>query len=275
MDELTQAFSVALMDPLTILSNKLTSELPNIAAAFITLIIGYFIAKIVAYLVLRFIEKTRLEQLVAQSGFLKFFNITEKLSFAVFFSKLSFYILMITFIMSAAEMLHLNVMADSLKVILLYLPNVFAALLVLLFGFYIANIAKNVIINGAKGMNLDYAVPLGKTAYGVIAIISISLSIGQLGIDTDLLNIAAEIFLVAIAASLALSLGLGTRGVSAQFIAGAYVRDIYEPEDRVEVDGIIGTVLYIGSVKTVIGTDEGKEISISNERLLKAKVIKG
>ena len=67
MDELTQAFSIALMDPLTILSNKLTSELPNIAAALVTLIIGYFIAKTVAYLVLRFIEKTRLEQIVAQS----------------------------------------------------------------------------------------------------------------------------------------------------------------------------------------------------------------
>lgn len=276
MNNVTQALSVAFMDPLTTLANKFAAAIPNIVASLLILIIGYFVAKFIAYIVLQFIEKTKLEHFVAQSGLMKFFGLTmDKINLAKFLSKLSFYILMVTFVMSAAEMLNLNVMADALKVILLYLPNIFAALVVLLFGFYIANIAQNVITEGAKGMNIDFAVPLGKTAYVVIAIISMSLGIAQLGIETYLLNEVAGILLIAVAASLALSVGLGTRELSSQIVAGTYVRDLYKTGDRIEVDGIKGIVKSVGTAKTVIATDNGQEVSLSNEELLKSKVIKG
>ena len=276
MENMVQALETVLMDPLTALGHEIASTAPNILAAAVILVAGYFISKLAAFVVVRISEKSKLDSMLEKTGFEKIASgIGKTVSMSEVMGKMAFYILMVTFVMSAAEVLHLAVMADALKAILLYLPNVVATLFVLLFGFYIANVIQQAATESAKGMNIDFAEPLGKTVYGIIAVITVSLGIGQLGIETELLNMAAGILFIAFGAALALSLGLGTKELSAQVIAGSYLRELYRPGEHIAVDEIEGTLVKVGTTKSIIETDAGKEISISNDYLIKTRVVKG
>lgn len=271
-----ETLKMILLDPLTTLGHEILSIVPNILGAMAILIAGYFIAKISAFIVKKLIEKFSLNSFADKAGVTKFLtNFDADLTLSELVSKLIYFIVMITFVMSAAEALKMDIMADALKSILLYLPNVLAAVFVLMFGFFIANSAKLVVSKGAEGMNIEFSDALGKIIYFIIAIITLSLAIGQLDIETELLNQVASIIIIAIGAALALSLGLGTKELSSLIIAGNYVRDIYRVGDTLSIDDVSGEILAIGTTKTVIKTSENKEISIANDTILKSKTIKG
>jgi small-conductance mechanosensitive channel len=275
-EKTAETLKMILLDPLTTLGHELLSIVPNILGAIAILIAGYFIAKISAFIVKKLIEKFSLNSFADKAGVTKFLtNFEPTLTLSTLVSKLIYFIVMITFVMSAAEALKMDIMADALKSILLYLPNILAAVFVLIFGFFMASSAKLVVSKGADGMNIEFSDALGKITYFLIAIITLSLAIGQLEIETALLNQVASIIIIAIGAALALSLGLGTKELSSLILAGNYVRDIYKVGDTLSIDDVSGEILTIGTTKTVIKTSENKEISIANDIILKSKTIKG
>lgn len=58
---------------------------------------------------------------------------------------------------------------------------------------------------------------------------------GQLEVKTDLLNYIIAIVLITVGLAAALALGLGSREVAGQIIAGIYVRELYQVGQQVKV----------------------------------------
>ncbi|MCB2527425.1 hypothetical protein KQ738_18420, partial [Listeria monocytogenes] len=76
---------------------------------------------------------------------------------------------------------------------------------------------------------------LGRIAQWLVIIISISVAVGQLEVKTDLLNYIIAIVLITVGLAAALALGLGSREVAGQIIAGIYVRELYQVGQQVKV----------------------------------------
>lgn len=274
-EQTAETLKMILLDPLTNLGHELISVLPNIFGAIAILVAGYFIAKLSSFIIKKVMEKLSIDKLSDKSGITGFLvKIDPKFTLSLVLSKLIYYIIIITFIMSAAEALNMEIMAEALKSILLYLPNVIASIFVLMFGFILANTAKTIVSKSALEMNIDFADTLGKMIYFIIAIISVSLSISQLNIETGLLNQVASIILIAIGVALALSLGLGTKELSGLIISGNYIRDIYNTGDYIILGDIEGKIISIGTTKTIIKTEDNEEVSISNDTMLKSNIVK-
>lgn len=270
-----ETLKMILVDPLTTFGHKIASILPNIIGAIVMLVIGYFIAKALSYVIKAFSTKLKLDAFAEK---LEVDTMLQKLeinsSFSDILTKISFYIIFMIFIMSAAETLELNIMAGFFESILTYLPNIIVAMLILLFGLFIANKVNKMIINNAIDMNIDYGEYLGKMVYFFIIVISFSLAIGQLQIEITLLNQVASIILVAIGLALAISLGLGSKELSSHAIAGSYIKDIYKIGDHISIDEIEGEIIQLHTTKVIIKTKDESEISISNIKLLNEKVTK-
>ena len=79
---------------------------------------------------------------------------------------------------------------------------------------------------------------------------------GQLEVKTDLLNYIIAIVLITVGLAAALALGLGSREVAGQIIAGIYVRELYQVGQQVKVGDVEGTIEEIGTVKTILLTEE-------------------
>lgn len=270
-----ESLKMILLDPLTNFWSQLLSIVPKLFGAILIIIVGYFIAKFSGFLVKKIVEKLAIDRLAEKSGISEFLkNINSELTLSTVLAKLVYFIIILSFVMSAAEVLKMSILADAFQSILLYLPHVFGAIFVLMFGFFIANNAKILVQKSASSMNIDFSDALGKVVYIGIAIITLSLAINQLAIETELLNQAISIVLLAVGVALALSLGLGTKEISTLIISGNYLRDIYSVGEKILVDEIEGEILSIGTTKTIIKTEDNKEVSISNSYLLTTKAIK-
>jgi small-conductance mechanosensitive channel len=69
-----------------------------------------------------------------------------------------------------------------------------------------------------------------------------------------------------------LALGLGSRDIASQILAGIYVRELYQVGQHVQVGAVEGQIEEIGTVKTTVLTDAGELISVSNRTLLEQQV---
>jgi small-conductance mechanosensitive channel len=124
----------------------------------------------------------------------------------------------------------------------------------------------------AEGVRLEYAAGLGRVAQSMVIIISISVAIGQLEIKAELLNYVVAIVLLSVGLAGALALGLASKGVASQIIAGIYVRELYEIGQQIKVDGVEGRIEEMGTVKTILVNDSDEWFYIANRVLLEQQV---
>jgi len=124
----------------------------------------------------------------------------------------------------------------------------------------------------AEGVGLDYAAGLGRVAQWLVIIISISVAISQLEVKTDLLNHVIVIALITVGLAAALAMGLGSREIASQILAGIYVREMFQVGQQVQVGEVEGQIEAIGTVKTTVLTDDGELVSMSNRELLEQRV---
>ena len=263
-----------LLTVMTTLWGKVAGFLPNFAAAIVILLVGYFMSRGIKFLLSKVLSRAGFNSLstkVGVSAALTRANIS--LSAADIIGKLGFWIIMLTFVVTATEALGLPRVSETIDEFVLYLPKVIAAVLILVVGLFMAHFVRDFIRGSAESIGIEYAKPLASAAFGVLFVVIVSLSISQLEIDTRLLDSLISIFMAAIGIAIALSLGLGTREHSANIIAGIYARDIYKAGQKVQVDGAEGEVIEVGTVKTRIRQQDGSETLIANRLMIDLSVV--
>ncbi|MEZ0197860.1 DUF6691 family protein [Pseudomonas qingdaonensis] len=144
--------------------------------------------------------------------------------------------------------------------------------LVLLAGVLLAQVANGLVRGAAEGIGLEYSAGLGRITQGLVIIISISVAISQLEVKTDLLNHVIVIGLITVGLAVALAMGLGSREIAGQILAGIYVRELYQVGQQVRIGEVEGHIEEIGTVKTTLLTDDGELVSLSNRELLEQRV---
>jgi len=253
---------------------KIAAFIPNFLAAIIVLVVGYIIAKIAGKLFTALLLKLHIDDAANKMGvsnILAKANISNATSSIL--GEILFWLIMLTFVVSASESLGLERVSAIINGFVSYIPKVFGAIVVLFIGLFIAQFARRTVLATLDGMDLDYAKALASLVHGILLVITVTLAIGQLDIETGLLTAIISILLAAVGVALALALGLGTRELTSEVVAGMYVRDLFKVGDHITMGEISGVLVQVGAVKSMI-QDNGVEISISNSELLHSVVLK-
>ncbi len=150
-----------------------------------------------------------------------------------------------------------------------FIPNLLGALVVVLLGFVIAKLLDALLSKLLAKLGLDRL--MGGT--GLTKLLArVGIQVPVLEVKTDLLNYIIAIVLITVGLAAALALGLGSREVAGQIIAGIYVRELYQVGQQVKVGDVEGTIEEIGTVKTILLTEEGELVSLANRLLLDQRV---
>lgn len=266
------------LDPKSVVGDELPLGLcrrvhPRLFGALVVVLLGFVVAKLLDTLLSKVLAKVGLDRLMAGTGLTKLLGRAGiRIPVSALIGKVVYWFVLLIFLVSAAESLGLERVSATLDMLALYVPKVFGAALILLAGVLLAQLLSGLVRGAAEGVGLDYANGLARMAQGLVIIISISVAIGQLEVKTELLNYVIAIVLITVGLAVALAFGLGSRELVSQILAGIYVRELYEVGQRVSLADIEGQIEEIGTVKTLLLTDDGELASVANKVLLEQRV---
>jgi hypothetical protein len=110
----------------------------------------------------------------------------------------------------ASDILGLGILATMIANFTAFGGQVLLAAIVLAIGLYLANLARNVIMS-ASGENSAFTANLARIA---ILVFAAALALQQLGIASEIVNLAFGILLGTIGVAAALAFGLGSREIA-------------------------------------------------------------
>jgi len=255
--------------------HKIITFIPDLIVAIIFLLVGWMISSMIKRFLNKALVKVGFNSFLDKLGLdslLKKMDVTTTGS-QIVASIVSIFFLLI-FLLAALDIVGLTLLSGLIDTLVLFLPKLLASLAVLACGFFVAQIVFNGVKIAAKNTGVDYGGSVAEVCRGIIIVITISLSITQLDIDVSLLNNIMTVVIASIGLAAAISLGIGTKSMAQEIVAGVYLREMYQVGDSIEVKDITGTLISIGSVASKV-MGEGELITtIPNTFLLANKVTK-
>lgn len=200
-------------------ATKITVFLPMLIGAIIIFVAGLIVAKLVKTGVVKLLRLVRVDSAAEKTGlksFLEKGNISKTSSEIV--GSLVYWFIMILIIIASLDALGLPIVSDILNDIFLYIPNVVAAIIILLLGFLLGGLLSAVVRTAASNAGLTTAEGLGKTALYAVIFFSASIALLQLGIGEEIVASAFIIAFGAAALALALAFGLGGKEIAAEYL---------------------------------------------------------
>ncbi|MEJ7584443.1 MAG: hypothetical protein WKF43_10245 [Acidimicrobiales bacterium] len=179
---------------------------PKFLAFLVILIIGYLIAKAIAKVAAKALERVGFDNAVERGGVKRALE-QSKYDASDIVGKIIFYALFLIVLQMAFGVFGTNPVSDLIEGVIAYLPKVLAALLIVVVGAALAAAAKE-LIEASLG-NLDYATTIAFVASTAILVTAIFAALSQLQIAPDIINGLFYAVLAVVAGSLIIAIGGG------------------------------------------------------------------
>jgi small-conductance mechanosensitive channel len=246
--------------------------LPALVGALLWLLLGWIVARIAQFILANLLRRLGLDRVSERAGITQVLTDAHiEPSVSRLTARLVYWLILLVFVLAAAESLGLSAVADTLGTLVSYLPNVLAAALILVIGGLIARLVGDGLGALAVQSGLSAGVLLGQAVRYVLLVFVVILALGQLGIETTLLTTVTVVLITAIALALALAFGIGSRDVARNIMAGMHAKESFTIGQALKVGDISGRVVSVGTVKTVIETGDGL-VSLPNTTLIDQEV---
>ena len=173
----------------------------------------------IRYATVKFLKLIKLDTAAESTGVKEFLakgNVHKSTSEII--GSLLYWFLMIIVLVASLDALGLPIVSDLLNAVVLYIPNVIAAVIVLTLGVLFGSLLSAVVRTAASNAGLGIAEELSKVAFYGIMVFASSIALIQLGIGKDVIESTFEILLGAVALAPALAFGLGGREVAAEYL---------------------------------------------------------
>jgi hypothetical protein len=198
---------------------QLVNFVPKLLAVVVILFFGWVLAKLARTAIKRILDITKFDQFSQKSGLEAFMNSGSlNLTLSGVISQVIYWLVIILFVITGANTLGLNEVANLLHDLASYLPHIILAILVMIFGTLLARFVNRLVFAWLYGIKFSHALAVStSTEYG-IQIIAMFVALEQLGIGMQLIYSLFVIVFGAIFLALAIAFGLGGKDWAAKII---------------------------------------------------------
>ena len=141
--------------PITNMATKFLNYLPNLIAAGLVIMFGTFLAQLVKQLLTIALKKTKVDSLQEKAGI----NVSVENSISDVVGSFAYVVVLVLFVVSALQILNLDAIsapaAEMVNTIFGYIPSVFAAIILIIFGIFLANLTTKLLDGVLKGTGFD------------------------------------------------------------------------------------------------------------------------
>lgn len=208
-----------LIQPLQEVVQKLVAFLPSLLTGIVVFAVGLVLAWLVKLLVIRIIRLLKLDAAFARSGVTEALQrMAVKDTPAKLVGRMFFWLVALIFFVLALSVMRVPVIDQLLERFLLYLPNIFVALVVLAIGWFLGNFLGRATLIASVNAGFKAAGPLSKGTKGIILLFAFVMAFEQLGIGRSTVIAAFTIVFGGAVLALALAFGLGGRDLARTFM---------------------------------------------------------
>jgi hypothetical protein len=198
------------------------SAIPRIIGFLLVLVIGWFIAALIAKAVAALLHAIKFNDLARRSGFADFVqNMGVKTDSAGVIAAVAKWFVRLIVLVVAFDMLGLPAVSQVLRELLLWLPNLIVALVVLVIGGLAATALSNLVRGATAQAGLSSSDALATIAKVGVWGFAIIVAVNQLGIAQVLINTLLIGVVGALALATGLAFGLGGRDHAAKVLGRA------------------------------------------------------
>jgi len=191
----------------------------KLAGALLLLFFGWLIAKVLEQVVVKVLKLVKLDMASDKSGITAFFAKGGiKLALSELIGGLIYWLVMLVVFVTAVNALGLTVAAELLDNAIKYIPNVVAAVFILVLGIFLATLVGSVVRTATANAGLAMANGVGKLSQIVIVVFAAVAALNQLQIATQTLNTVLTVVLGSLGLGLAIALGLGCKDIAAKYV---------------------------------------------------------
>jgi hypothetical protein len=242
------------------------AAIPKIIGFAVILIVGWFVASLVARAVGVILRTIHFNNLARRSGFSDFVQRmgldTDASGFVA--EVVKWFVRLIALVV-AFDALGLPAVSDVLRQLLLWLPNVVVALVVLVIGGIAANALASVVRASTSEAGFRNPDMLAKVARAAVWAFAIVVAVNQLGIAQTLVNTLFMAVVGAAALALGLAFGLGGRDTAGEVVRTWYRRG-QEAAPRLERAAREGADMATDTTASVTGQEPGNAPNYGRRR---------
>ncbi len=214
-------------------SDRVMEFLPQLVVMAIIILIGLLIAWVLQVVVRRLLGLVKLGKISETSGVTAMLSKAALPSPVELLSRLVFWVVWLAFILLGVEALGVQALQLQIARLLMFLPQIFVALLILFVGLLAANFFSRATLLAAANANYPSPRLLANVVRLLIAILAVTMAFEQLGLGQHAILIAFAIAFGAVMFGLAIAFGLGGRDVARQILEKQFSEKKEEEEDEV------------------------------------------
>jgi len=255
--ELFTNWGVVLGAALRQFAERAGQYLPSILGAFLLLLIGWVVARVLRSLAMRSaVVIDRLLARMTSSGATERAKLPQ--SSARVLGSLVFWLVLLFFITAATQVLGLSAFTAWLAGVVNYVPTLFSGGLIIGAGFLLSRLARDLVVATSSVGGTRQRELLGRTVQAIILVTALLVGADQIGIKVTFLVIIAAIAGGTVVVSVALAMSLGARSYVANLIGGHHMRHSFSVGQTVRMAGYEGRILDLTPVSVVLETEEGR-----------------
>jgi Conserved TM helix/Mechanosensitive ion channel len=242
--------------------DQLGEFLPRLGGALALLVVGLLVAIVIGRLVRsalmrvgvdRFAQRSGTQDLLASAGLGE--SLARLVGTAVRLS------IVIVVVFASLTLLGFEFLSDSLNAGILYIPRLIVALGLLLIGLVLGAFVRAWVERTSA--QVDFPVAIGPVVLCAAA---------QAGVATGPLTALALLLLGAVAVTLAVAFGLGSREVARSLSSGRYVRADFEVGQTIRIDDLRGTIVRMDGAATTLRSGQDT-VRVPNHLLVERVVV--
>jgi hypothetical protein len=264
------ALDILAIEILTTFINPIILYFPRILIATALIIIGLIVVDIVLKIIHKLLMELNanvfidpVDKMLKQKGLVMRF-----IDFLITVT------VMLIFVDVAVAVLEITQITELVNTVVLYIPNLFAAAIIVLIGLWFAGWLSDKILSMSKDNELPFPSLIANAVRFIVMFMVITMALAQIQIEVPILYITFAIAFGAVMIGLGAGFAYGMKDISANITGYIQVKAIIKSGDNVEVGEYSGRVEKITRYTTLIKDSSGKRHAIPNTYLVKNTVTK-
>ncbi len=200
----------ALAEPASNMLNTLLAALPAILAATLVLALAYVVGRVIAGLIANFLASVGFNAMLPQMG-----RVNEQDTGGRSPSEVVGYLVLVALMLfaavEAAHQLSFVLLAELIAGFIVFCGQIILGLIIFGIGLYLADLAARTL----RASSTVQAGLLATTARLAIMVLAGAMALRQMGLGSEIINIAFGLLFGAVVVALAIALGLGSQDIAA------------------------------------------------------------